>query len=206
MKGVCDLIALYILAVLLLLIVAILLLPVSVRLAYYEDFSVKVKFAGIKIFPFKEKKQKEKKDKPQSKPKKENQLKTSFQKLKEKHGFSGAVKEILAFLQICLEHLSGFLKTLKFRKVELNLVVAESDAFKTAIKYGEVCSAVYPVLSYLESKANIKYKKIDVKSDFNATKGEFDFSLTVNLQIIFLIITAFRVYKEYKKFSLRNGL
>ena len=199
-------IALYILAVLLLLIILVLLLPVSVDLSYYEDFSVKVKFAGIKVFPLKEKKETEKKDKPQAKPKKENQLKTSFQKLKEKHGFSGAIKEIFAFLKDCLKHLGGFLKTVKFRKVKLNLVVAESDAFKTAIKYGEVCSVVYPVLSHLESKANIKYKKIDIKSDFNAQKGEFDLSLTVKLQIIFLIITAFKVYKEYKNFSVRNGL
>ena len=199
-------IALYILVVVLLLIAAILLLPVSVHLAYCEDFSVKVKFFGIKVFPLKEKKQTKKKDKPQSKPKKENQLKTSFQKLKEKHGFSGAVKEIFAFLKDCLKHLGGFLKTVKFKKVKLNLVVAENDAFKTAIKYGEVCSVVYPLLSYLENNANVKYKKIDIKSDFNAQKGDFDFTLTVKLQIIFLIITAFKVYKEYKKFSLRNGL
>ena len=206
MKGVCELIVLYILAVLLLLIALILLLPVSVDLNYKEDFSVTVKFLNIKVFPLKEKKQNEKTDKPQSNAKKDNQLKTSFQKLKEKYGFSGAIKEIFAFLKECLKHLGGFLKTVKFRKVKLNLVVAESDAFKTAIKYGEVCSVVYPVLSYIESKANIKYKKIDIKSDFNAQKGEFDFSFTCKLQIIFLIITTFRVYKEYKKFSVRNGL
>ena len=199
-------IVLYILAVLLLLIALILLLPVSVDLSYKEDFSFKVKFLNIKVFPLKEKKETEKTDKPQSNAKKDNQFKTSFQKLKEKHGFSGAVKEIFAFLKDCLKHLGGFLKTVKFRKVKLNLVVAESDDFKTAIKYGEVCAVVYPVLSYIESKANIKYKKIDVKSDFNTPKGEFDFSLTVKLQIIFLIITATKLYKEYKKFSVRNGL
>lgn len=206
MKGVCKLIALYILAVLLLLIALVLLLPVSVDIGYKEDFFVKVKFAKIKVFPISEKEQKQKKDKPKPHTKKENQFKTSFQKLKEKYGFSGAVNEIFAFLYNCLKHFGSFLKTVKFRKVKLNLVISESDAFKTAIKYGEVCGFVYPVLSYLESKANIKYKQIDIKSDFNAPKGEFDFSLTVNLQIIFLIITAFKVYKEYKKFSVRNGL
>ena len=199
-------IVLYVLAGLLFLIALLLLLPVSVDLSYKEDFLVTVKFLGIKVFPLKERKQAEKTDKPKSETKKDNQLKTSFQKLKEKYGFSGAIKEIFAFLKECLKHLGGFLKTVKFPKVKLNLVVVESDAFKTAIKYGEVCAVVYPVLSYLESKTNIKYKKIDVKSDFNAQKGEFDFSLTAKLQIIFLIITATKLYKEYKKFSVRNGL
>ena len=98
-----------------------------------------------------------------------------------------------------------FLKTVKFRKVEVGITVASDDAAKTAIEYGAVCSAVYPVLSLLYSKANIKYKQIDIKSDFNTEKSIFMISLTVNLQIIFLIITGIKVFKEYKDFSKRNG-
>ena len=173
-------IVLYILAVLLLLIALILLLPVSVDLSYKEDFSFKVKFLNIKVFPLKEKKETEKTDKPKSDAKKDNQFKTSFQKLKEKHGFSGAVKEIFAFLKDCLKHIGGFLKTVKFRKVMLNLVVAESDAFKTAIKYGEVCSVAYPVLSTLESKANIKYKKLILKAISTPQKASLIFHLHVS--------------------------
>lgn len=199
-------IALYILGGLLLIIAVALLLPVGVDLKYDEDFSFKVRLAGITAYKPKQKEIKESKDKPQGTAKKDIQLKTSFQKLKGKYGFTGAVKEIFAFLHSCLKHLGGLLKTVKFRKVKLNLTVAASDAAKTAIQYGEVCSAVYPVLSYLDSIANIRYKEINVKSDFCSTKGSFNFSLNVRVQIIFLIITAYKIYKEYKNFSVRNGL
>ena len=94
--------ALYILAIILILIILGLLLPVSVKLAYTEDFSVAVKFAGITVFSGKKKEQpqknNQKQEKPKEKPKKTEYLKTSFQKLKEKYGFSGAVKEIFCFL------------------------------------------------------------------------------------------------------------
>ena len=70
MKGVCELIVLYVLAGLLFLIALLLLLPVSVDLSYKEDFLVTVKFLGIKVFPLKERKQAEKTDKPKSETKK----------------------------------------------------------------------------------------------------------------------------------------
>lgn len=207
MKGVCELIALYIFAVVLLLIAAVLLLPVSVYLEYNNDFFFRFKFAGIKVFqPKKSPKKKTQKTASHSKDKKENQFKTSFEILKEKKGFLGAVKEIFALLNDCLKHLGFLLKTFKFRKVEFNLKVATENAAKTAIEYGALCSAIYPTLSFFQSIGNIKYKKINVRSDFESKNPSFDFSLVINLQIIFLIIAAFKVYKEYKKFSIRNGL
>lgn len=213
MKGVCELIALYIFAAVLLLIAAILLLPVSAYLEYNNDFFFDFKFSGINVFSSKkEKKQTAKKStkktvkKTPPQEKKENQFKTSFEILKKKKGFSGAVKEIFALLNDCLKHLGFLLKTFKFRKVEFNLNVATENAAKTAIEYGALCSAIYPTLSFFQSIGNVKYKKINVKSDFESQKANFDFSLAINSQILFLIIAAFKVYKEYKKFSIRNGL
>lgn len=197
-------IVLYILVGLLALIALVLLLPVSLDLRYKEELDFKVKFAGIRFSA--QKKKKEKEVGQPTKDKKDNQFKAVFKKLKRKKGFTGAIKEIFIFLRHCLEHLGYLLKTMKFKKVCLDLNIVGDDAAKTAIQYGEVCSVAYPVLSFFQSVAKVKYKKIDVKSDFEAQEGSFTFSLTVNMQIIFLIISAFRIYKEYKKFMLRNGL
>lgn len=202
-------IALYILAGLLLVIALILLLPVSVFIDYKDVFSLKVKFFGFKVF-----KADNQSDKPQQKTenesvpkeKKENKVKSSFEILKDKKGFSGAVKEVFKFIADCLKHVGKFLKTVKFRKVEFNLTVATEDAAKTAIEYGALCTAVYPTLSFFNSISNVKYKRINVNSDFTTDKGSFDFSLIIKLQILFLIILAYKVFKEYKNFSIRNGL
>lgn len=201
-------IALYILAGILCVLGLILLLPVSVNLKYNGELSFKVKFAGIKVFePSKNPKKAEENIQPAQKTKsKDSQLKSSFKILKEKHGFIGAVKEIVSFIKDCLNHLGLLLKTMKFKKICLDLSVAGSDAAQTAIQYGEVCSAVYPVLSFFQSKANVKYKQINIKGEFEKPKGNFSFNMVVNLQIVFLLIAGFRIYKEYKKFVTRNGL
>ncbi len=201
-------IAVYILAGLLILILLILLLPVGVYLKYDGDFAFKVKFAGIKVYELKEKKQKaDTKEKPVKTEKvKENRLKTSFEKLKDKHGFVGAIKEIFGFFRSCINHLGYLLKTMKFKRVCMDLSVAGEDAAATAIRYGQVCSVVYPVLSFFQSKTNVKYKQINIKSEFEKANSSFSFSMIINLQIIFLIIAGIRVLKEYKNFSVRNGL
>lgn len=202
-------IALYILAGLLLVIALILLLPVSVFIDYKDDFSLKVKFFGFKVFMADnqaDKPQQKTENESAPKEKKENKVKSSFEILKDKKGFSGAVKEVFKFIADCLKHVGKFLKTVKFRKVEFNLTVASEDAAKTAIEYGALCTAVYPTLSFFNSISNVKYKRINVNSDFTTDKGSFDFSLIIKLQILFLIILTYKVFKEYKNFSIRNGL
>lgn len=194
---------LWIFGALVFIILAILFLPVRVSLKFKEEFSVKVYFLGIKIYE-----PKEKEEKPKQKGKTQNNAikekpKTLLLKLKEKHGFSGAVREIFGFLKDVFTHIKAFLKHIKIEKLKLFINVASDDAAKTAIDYGRVCAVTYPFLSALDSMANIEYKKIDIKSDFEATESEFSFGFNVKLRIFYLLIALFKVYNEYTKFTAR---
>jgi len=87
-------IALIIIAAVIVLIIGLLFLPVSANLSFEGDFSVKIKLAGIKLYDSEKKSAEKPKEKPEkSEEKKEN----TFSKLKDRYGFSGAVKEILGF-------------------------------------------------------------------------------------------------------------
>lgn len=196
-------IVLYILGGLLAVIVLILLLPLSVEVKFDGDFLFKVKFAGFKVYPLDKKTKKPKTDTPKKDiPQKEN----LFGKLVEKKGFKGTIREIFLFFRSCLNPLKAFLRFIKFRKIKLNLIVAGDDVAKTAIDYGAVCAAVYPVLSLFDSIANVKYKKINLKAGFEEGKSSFDFSLDIKISLLFILIFGVRIFKEYKKFSVRNDL
>ena len=198
-------IAVYILAGILILIALMLFLPVSVYLQFKEDFFFKIKFAGIKVYEPKSESEIVK-EATEVKKKEDSQLKTTFQKLKEKRGFIGAVKEIFLFFKSCLDPFKYLLKTIKFKNVCLDLSVTGEDAAQTAIRYGQACSLVYPTVSFFQSKANVKLKQINVKSEFEQKNSSFSFSMVVSLRIISLIISIFKVYKEYKNFVTRNDL
>lgn len=206
--------AVIIILALLLFITALLVLPFGVDITFKGDFSVKIKFLCIPVFrtspPQKGKhaKQTEKKGKPKKEREENEALKETkeiFTFLRKKYGFLGAVRKIFAFLKEVLSEIKSLLGTVRVKKTVLNITAASPNAAQTAIEYGGVCSAVYPVLSCLNSCAKVGLKAINIKSDFEKKEPLFDFSLTVRLRFISLIISAFKIYKKYRQFILREN-
>ena len=202
-------IALIIIGAILLILAAILFLPVDAVFRFKEEIFFKVKFSGITVFKLKPKDEEKEKteEKPETdakpQPKKENTAISFFKKLKEKYGFSGAVKQIFGFVRDLFPHIKSLLKHIKIKRVGLDIIIAEGDAAKTAIEYGSVCAVVYPVLAAAESIANIEYKAINIRSDFEGSESEFSFKATVRTRIFFLLIALIKIYSEYKKFTAR---
>lgn len=188
-------------------IVLLLFIPISVHIKYDGDLFVKLKIAGIKALGL-EPKEDINNPSPdtESDKKAKKQTEKAFEKLKKKHGFAGAVKEIFVFLKAVLERLKRSFKHIAIRRLCLDIKVASGDAAATAIEYGAVCAAVYPVLTLLDSIANVKMKSINVMADFNSDKSDFGFSVIIRARILFLIIMAFGVFSEYNKFKTRNEL
>ena len=182
-------------------------IPISVHIRYDGDFFVKLKIAGIKAYEVEPKEDTEKpKPDTESDKKAKKQTEKAFDKLKKKLGFAGAVKEIFGFIKAVLERLKGSLKHIAIRRLCLDIKVASGDAAATAVEYGAVCAAVYPVLTFIDGILNVKMKSINVTADFNSDNSDFGFSAVVRVRIIYLIVMAFGVFSEYNKFKTRNEL
>ncbi len=199
-------IVLYILGGLVALVAIVLLLPISVSLNYNEKLCYKIKIAFIKIPIGKEKEDVPEKETEKKTDNTEKTNKNFFTKLKEKKGFSGALREIIDLIKDSITPLKQFLRFLKFRDVKLSVAVVGEDAAKTAVDYGLVCSAVYPILSFVEGFSRIKYKNVDISADFEGKKSNIDFSLKIKTNIIFILIFAVKIYNQYKNFCIRNDL
>lgn len=195
-------VVLYILIGLILVVAFAFFLPISVSLKYNKKLAYKVKIAGIKVYPNKSKKTKEQENTANT-PKKQNSF---FDSLKQKRGFVGAIKEIAVFVKDCVTPIKLFLRFVHFKNVRLYVGIVGEDAAKTAVDYGAACSAVYPALSFIEGIANVSYKSVDVKADFEGKESEITFSLKIKSSVIFILIFLVRIFNEYKKFSVRNGL
>ncbi len=202
-------VALYIIGGILLLIALLLFLPITAQIKFKDDLSLKVKFLGITVYKLKEKQEKPKTEKPEKektkqKPKEKEQ--GIFSKLKAKHGFKGAIKEIFDFASSVIREIKPQLLKIKFRKFKLDLIIVGEDAAMTAIEYGAVCGIVYPVLSFIDQNLNIKLKQINVEAGFKHSESSFSTSFDVKANAFLLLIIAFKALKEYKNFSLRNEL
>lgn len=189
------------------LIALLLFIPISVHIKYDGDFFIKLKIAGIKAFGAEPKEDiKEPSPDTESDKKAKKQTENAFNKLKKKYGFVGAVREVFAFVRALLERLKRQSRHIAIRRLFLDIKVASENAATTAVEYGAVCAAVYPVLTFIDSIANVKMKSINVAADFNSDKSDFGFSVIIRARILFLIVMAFGVFAEYNKFKTRNEL
>lgn len=199
-------VALYIIGGVLLLIALLLLLPITAQIKFKDDLDFKVKFLGITVYKLKEEKQKNENPKGEKTDQKLKEEQGLFSKLKAKHGFKGAIKELFDFVSAVFCEIKPQLLKIKFRKFKLDLIVVGEDAAMTAIEYGAVCAIVYPVLSFIDQNLNIKLKQINVEAGFKHNESEFSTSFDVKANAILLLIIAFKALKEYKNFSVRNEL
>ena len=107
--------------------------------------------------------------------------------------------EIIEYIKIVLKKLKKLLKHTRFTNAVLDIIVATSDAADTAILYGKVCSAVYPLIEILDSALKFYPNSISVKTDFSSEKMKFLLSGVFKIRVIhilgFVLSTAFSIIK-----------
>ena len=186
-----------------LLLLVILLISVTVSADLGKRNIIKVKVFGIAVYNSEkigkhDTKKKTEAPKKSQKPK-ENKIVKFLKREKEDRGFSGALNTVTGFLKTLLSRLIWILKKCKIGYINLKITVASDNAATTALEYGGICTAVYPLLSLITANAKVKEKKTDITADFNKTATEFRLAFNVRLRIIYAFIAALYTYKEIKR-------
>lgn len=199
-------------AIIVFLLLLLLILPIEIDLSFNNEFSIAIYYGKIKVFNSKKEKtvkvinekQKVKKENKEE-PKKENKLKELFNKKRNQDGTISTLKYFLGVLLETLKQLVWFIKKIDFKHFVLNLTISTDDAAKTAIEYGTVCTAIYPILSLLTANSNLKLDKVNISADFDKTAIDFSISCSIKIRVIYLVIAAIKVFIKYKKF-IKEGI
>ncbi|MBQ7047105.1 MAG: DUF2953 domain-containing protein [Oscillospiraceae bacterium] len=209
-------IALYIILAIVAIIVILFSIKVTVTAVYDETFFLDVKwlFINLRIYPEDEeakakkaakKAEKDKKKNPKKEKPEEDEPETSsesksniFKEFYKNQGFAATIK----LIKTAATQLGGFLKSVYKAFVIENLTVllkvsAGDDAANTAIKYGKVCSAVYPSMGFICSNMKVKQYDVNVVPDFISAENVATFKLSLSVRPIKLtnavIVLAFRL-------------
>lgn len=213
--------ALYIILGIIAFFVIVLSIPVVLDLEYTDAVRCKASWLFLKfdLYPFPEKKKKEEKpkeekkeEKPEEKkeeapkPKKENFLKTFYNN----QGLSGVIE----LLNSCVAALKRFsVKLVKraviIKKFHLDVHITEDDAAATAIKYGKVCSGLYPSLGFICSNMKVKDYKVNVFADYCGEKTTVEFitetAFIPRAMINAGIVLVFSLLKQLLKVAISNN-
>ena len=191
----------------------LLTVPVSICLNYSERFVIKVRYGGIKVFdsgkPEKEKAAKPKKEKKggaekgAGKPEKQNFISRIF---KEKGKIEG-VKFCFAVIKSALSKTIWVIRRIKIKKLFLSITVSSDDAANTAVVYGAVCAAVFPVIALIKENTKIGVERISVLTDFDKLSPEINAAASLKTRLIYAVIAAVSMlfsYVRIKKESEKN--
>ncbi len=217
--------------------ILLLSIPVVLDLEYLDLFKCRVSWLFLKfnIYPQDESKKKNKKKKEPKKkedvPKersaeekpqeiKENKMDNFINTFYDNQGIVG----IIDLIKNCASYLGkfskGFLKSIYITKLFINISVTESDAAKTALRYGKICQEVYPPLGFICSSCHIKNYKVNIWADYcgDKTKGAFETRIllvprsVINAAIalvfrlgIQLLKVVFSNIKAYKNSNMKGG-
>ncbi len=194
-------IALVILGVILCLLALLLFLPLTVDLVFDSQLVLKVRYASITIFDsekkviLKKSKKHQKKDNNDQASKKQGFIKRIYNQ----KGLLGTVKYFCELLELLLKKLWRVAKRFKFTRFKLDFTVATLDAAKTAIEYGKICSAMYPVLSLLQSIVKFKPQQVNINADFDKNNFEFKASVMVTTRLFYWLVAALSAAVEFLK-------
>lgn len=187
--------------------VLILSIPIKVSLAFDNKIHLSVKYLFIKLDILPAGPKKEKAPKPEKEPKPEPE-KPKEEAPKEKkpnpilemvkaNGYDGMMLVIKNLGRVLGIYGGKLFKSVVFDEIDVYISVGTGDAASTAIKYGETCQKVYPVLGFICSNNIVKKYDILVEPDFLANKTEnelfIDFSVTVRKIINATIAMVFRL-------------
>lgn len=191
---------LVIVGIILAIICFIVLSPIKIYVSASDTFLVKIKLLFLNLYTFDSSvEEKTKKD-----IKEKNDIKSTIGKITNQNDNYDKLIMLIKMLKSTLSKFAKLLKHTIVKKFNFNITVSGNDAADTAIKYGNVCSVVYPLSTLLSKCVNFKPENISVYSNFNDNNTNFNLSFIITVKIIYLI--GFAVSSIFDIIKLRIGV
>lgn len=188
---------------LLALIIAVLCIKVVVSVEYSEkrtEVFVKWLFLKIPLYPAKKKEaatgeESKTEEKPTEAAKKQSSA-GPLKLLYEAEGIDGLIEIVKRVFSYLGTFFGGLFRAFIIEDFQLDVCCAKKDAAATAIYYGEVSAALFPMLGAIASGCTMKNYDINIYPDFLARYSEASFYLRLHVVPVRLVgITLALVFK-----------
>lgn len=185
----------YILLALLVLLLLLLLIPVYGRIVYDgQQLRVKVYVLGlpIKVLPMAKKSAQSnkkiiKKDSCRSHQKDKPSKREELVRLVQQDDVGAALSFLKKLAKIAKEAAGRALRSITVDCLQLQICVAAGDAEKTAFRYGQVCSVLYPSLAVIERIIRVRRHQLRVEPNFLREQGGMRCDVRLHVSVIKLI-------------------
>ena len=173
---------------------ALLLLPVKLRITLGDGFRAewRVLFYRRMLYPAPPKKKKKK-------PKKAGEAKKKSPEKKREMTAESAAEMIKSVTELIGTLVKKLRRRVRIKLIKLFVVVGTDEAAKTAILYGTICNACDELLEIMRRTTKFKDKDgaVSVTADFTAGSTDVDLEAELSLTLIGAISVLLPVMKKY---------
>ncbi len=186
----------------------LLLLPISLRVNYKESLEVRIRylFVSVRVFPKKAKKKsaeaKRKQEIKQAAKEGKEDL-SHIQTMLKEEGIAATASYLSEMLRLIGSAARRLLAAASM-DIRLRIIVASEDAAQTAVDYGRVCAAVYPLEAALECLTHVRRRRVVIIPDFTKTQGEFEGDIRLSMMPIRDLWIGLRFLRGYMKTLVRQ--
>lgn len=167
---------------------------IKVRIGYIEEefiLSFKLLFFVFTVSP-ENKKKKKKKAKKKEKEKKERPAKKEKDNFFRSHTSDFGVFDYIELIGIVIEK---FVTKIYFDKLEAEIRVAGDDAAQTALNFGRLNAAIYPIAGLINGHKRIKKLHIGITPDFTTTKSVYNAEAIAYIRIFDVLAAVIAIIK-----------
>lgn len=175
-------------------VAALLPAKIKVRIGYIEEefiLSFKLLFFVFTVSP-ENKKKKKKKAKKKEKEKKERPAKKEKDNFFRSHTSDFGVFDYIELIGIVIEK---FVTKIYFDKLEAEIRVAGDDAAQTALNFGRLNAAIYPIAGLINGHKRIKKLHIGITPDFTTTKSVYNAEAIAYIRIFDVLAAVIAIIK-----------
>lgn len=115
--------------------------------------------------------------------------KKSEKKNKNKDSLSDKIDKLFEMLEkvkivwsVSKKHLAHTFKYIYFEDLMVDFIIADEDAYKTAMNYGKVNAAVFNLINFIRTFFTVTIKTVDVICDFDSKESVYDFSTKITVK------------------------
>ena len=175
-------------------VAALLPAKIKVRIGYIEEefiLSFKLLFFVFTVSP-ENKKKKKKKAKKKQEEKKERPAKKEKDNFFRSHTSDFGVFDYIELIGIVIEK---FVAKIYFDKLEAEIRVAGDDAAQTALNFGRLNAAIYPIAGLINGHKRIKKLHIGITPDFTTTKSVYNAEAIAYIRIFDVLAAVIAIIK-----------
>lgn len=176
------------LALMLTLVLLVLFVPVYGYVAYDGELEARIRVLGIPFTllpvsttPADRPKRKAKTE--SAKPSKAKELMQELTRSFREDGVAATLTYLGVLAEAVGQAIGRVLRSIVVDKLKLEMLIVGEDASDTAVRYGQVCSVLYPTITTVSGVMRVRRRDVRVEPNFLADKSDVRFAIRVHIWV-----------------------